>query len=179
MGKVASLEMLAMDLTAQPPPQLSQDGHWRWDGQRWVPIQPPLRGPVPAQRSADGHWWWNGRRWVPAEAVFRPRHRTAGTLANAALLSGLLPFGAAVILAFGTQAGVEGSSKFSPATMIVTLAACAAPGLILGVLALVRPAHGHNLRRRWTVAGIGIVLALLGSIALFSLMQAINSWIGP
>jgi hypothetical protein len=164
------------NLTAQPPPQLSQDGRWRWDGNQWEPVRPHQRGPVPAQRSADGQWWWEGRWWVPAEAVLRP-HQTR--LASWALLLGLIPFAVAFLMALGTQPGVEGWSKFSPATIIVMVAVCAVPGLIAGIRVLTRPVPGPDQRRRQVMASIGIVLALLGSIALVALMQLINSGIGP
>jgi hypothetical protein len=164
------------NLTAQPPPQLSSDGHWRWDGHQWEPVQPGQRGFVPAQLSSDGQWWWNGKRWVPAKAALRP-HQTG--LAAWALGLGLIPFAAAFAVALGTQPGVSGWSKLTSASIFITLVVCAAPGLTVGILVLTRTAPGPYQRRSWNMAGIGILLTLLGSIALFALMQTINSWIGP
>jgi hypothetical protein len=43
-------------------PNLSEDGHWRWDGQRWQPVEqqpagpPPPKGPI-ATRGAK-RWLW-------------------------------------------------------------------------------------------------------------------------
>jgi hypothetical protein len=170
------------NLMTGPPPQLSQDGHWRWDGHQWEPAQPSSpehrkrSGPVSAQLSPDGQWWWTGREWVPAEAL-KPDRR--GDRAATALGLGFLPLGAAFAMSLGTQAGVEGWSKFSPAAIIIILAVCAAPALIVGTLVLARPAPSPGLRRRRIMASIGIALALLGSIALFALMLTINSFIGP
>lgn len=49
--------------------QLSPDGHWRWDGWRWVPAVPLVGQPSP-----DGQWRWDGQRWVPVGVVAaRPR----------------------------------------------------------------------------------------------------------
>jgi hypothetical protein len=90
------------NLAIGPPPQLSQDGHWRWDGHQWEPTQPPSpehrkrSGPVSAQLSPDGCWWWNGREWAPAEAI-RPRPRASRRRRVmwivVAVLGGLVAFG--------------------------------------------------------------------------------------
>ena len=74
---LAPWEVLAMsNLTAQPPPQLSLDGRWRWDGTRWVPVKlskrPDRLGPGAPQLSPDGQWWWTGYQWVPAKAASIP-----------------------------------------------------------------------------------------------------------
>ncbi len=55
--------------------------------------------------------------------------------------------------------------------IIITPAVCAAPALILGIRVLLRPGPEHGLRRR-IMASIGIALALLGSIALFAVLNA-------
>jgi hypothetical protein len=43
-----------------PPPMLSSDWRWYWDGLGWRPVPPP-GAPV----SPDGYQWWNGYQWVP------------------------------------------------------------------------------------------------------------------
>jgi len=35
-----------------PPPQLSPDGKFYWDGTRWLPVQAPVQAPPPPQRWA-------------------------------------------------------------------------------------------------------------------------------
>ena len=62
-----------------PPPQVSPDGRFYWDGDSWVPLERPREtamSNVPdssssnvGQLSADGHWWWNGQTWIPAAQV--------------------------------------------------------------------------------------------------------------
>jgi hypothetical protein len=55
------------------PPEdhpISADGHWRWDGTAWQPIE----APTPEQSgtrllSADGKWSWDGTAWQPVEAT--------------------------------------------------------------------------------------------------------------
>lgn len=100
-------------------------------------------------------------------------------MAGCALCAGASSLMIVGVLALGTQAGVEGWGTYSLAAVILTPAVFAAPGLVLGILALVFPGHGHDLRSRQIVALIGIVLALLSAIAVFFSMQAINSWNGP
>lgn len=48
--------------------QISPDGHWRWDGWRWVPAHP-----VTGQLSADAQWRWDGWQWVPARLAAVPQ----------------------------------------------------------------------------------------------------------
>ncbi len=62
-----------------PPPQVSPDGKFYWDGQRWVPMQAALapEPPQPRQLSPDGKYYWDGERWVPValmdeEGIARP-----------------------------------------------------------------------------------------------------------
>src|SRR5579859_4356694 len=44
-----------MTTARHPPPVISTDGRWWWDGSRWRSLLSP-----------DGRWWWNGQGWVPA-----------------------------------------------------------------------------------------------------------------
>jgi len=37
---------------------LSPDGHYEWDGAKWIPVQI-------TKTSADGFWMWNGHEWIP------------------------------------------------------------------------------------------------------------------
>lgn len=37
---------------------LSPDGHYRWDGNKWLPVQL-------LTTSEDGFWLWNGNEWIP------------------------------------------------------------------------------------------------------------------
>lgn len=52
--------------------QLSPDGHWRWDGWRWVPAYPVI-----GQLSPDEQWRWDGWRWVPGRPLAVPQRRPA------------------------------------------------------------------------------------------------------
>ncbi len=61
------------------------------------------------------------------------------------------------------------------AAIILTAALSSAPGLVIGILALILPAHGCELRKRRIMASIGISLSLLGFMSVFLVMQAINS----
>jgi hypothetical protein len=47
-------------------PNMSPDGAYWWDGQRWrdASFDPPLSAP----RSPDGAYWWDGRAWRPSPA---------------------------------------------------------------------------------------------------------------
>jgi hypothetical protein len=47
-----------------PPPQVSPDGKFYWDGQRWGPMPEP----PPPLVSPDGLFYWDGERWVPTPA---------------------------------------------------------------------------------------------------------------
>lgn len=158
------------NLTALPPPQQSSDGRWRWDGQQWVPIEPTsskqagLRGPGAPQLSTDGRWWWNGYEWVPAEPISSTsevKPRGAGALANIAAGFGLValvsPIGVGFVEAPPGQAYDTG---FLLEVLSLPLS-CAILGLVLGVLALGFPGHGHDrsLRRRVAWAGIAGALA--------------------
>lgn len=43
-----------MSAETPPPPQVSPDGKFYWDGERWVPMQTPLADPAPvAQQLPD------------------------------------------------------------------------------------------------------------------------------
>ncbi|GAA4425990.1 peptidoglycan-binding protein [Actinokineospora soli] len=52
---------------------LSEDGHWMWDGATWVPAQPSgqddsVGAPAaaePGMVSEDGQWRWDGQQWQP------------------------------------------------------------------------------------------------------------------
>ena len=46
------------------PGDLSEDGHWRWDGADWVQAQPTAELELGAV-SDDGHWRWDGAQWQP------------------------------------------------------------------------------------------------------------------
>lgn len=59
------------DSAATPVGTLSEDQHWRWDGDGWQPNED--RGQVDSygdepgggQVSADGQWLWDGNQWQP------------------------------------------------------------------------------------------------------------------
>ena len=55
----------AIPVAAAPPPavQMSEDGHFWWDGQTWRDAANEI--PPAAQRSSDGHFWWDGKTWRP------------------------------------------------------------------------------------------------------------------
>ena len=55
---------------------LSEDGHWRWNGEDWVPAQQAepdhaAAGEQPAAEtglvSEDGQWVWDGEQWRATE----------------------------------------------------------------------------------------------------------------
>jgi peptidoglycan hydrolase-like protein with peptidoglycan-binding domain len=54
-----------------PVGALSEDQHWRWDGEHWQPNEDRAESPkVTAvsgggQHSADGQWLWDGNQWQP------------------------------------------------------------------------------------------------------------------
>lgn len=50
--------------------QISPDGQWYWDGQRWQSTLSP-----------DGRWRWDGHRWIAAVAAIsgRPRSNALGS----------------------------------------------------------------------------------------------------
>jgi hypothetical protein len=60
-----------------PPPQVSPDGKFYWDGTRWVPMptaavqepQPVAESAPSRQLSPDGKYYWDGTRWVPMQAA--------------------------------------------------------------------------------------------------------------
>jgi hypothetical protein len=158
-----------------PPPQLSSDGRWRWDGEQWVPVKPPsskqpeLGGPGAPQLSTDGRWWWNGYEWAPAEPASSKRTKPpgAGALANIAAGCGLIvlvsPIGIGLAEAPPGQAYDTG---FALGVLALPLS-CGVLGLALGVLALVFPGqgHDHSLRRRLAWVGIGAALAFVPFMA--------------
>jgi hypothetical protein len=43
--------------------QMSNDGHYWWDGQTWRDAAREV--PPSAQRSSDGALWWDGQAWRP------------------------------------------------------------------------------------------------------------------
>lgn len=53
-----------MSAEPPPPPQVSPDGKFYWDGQRWGPMPEP----PPPLVSPDGLFYWDGERWVPTPA---------------------------------------------------------------------------------------------------------------
>ena len=52
------------------PPQLSSDGSWWWDGNRWVSVVSP-----------DGQWRWDGTIWQPI-SLMRSRSATVSCRPN-------------------------------------------------------------------------------------------------
>jgi hypothetical protein len=49
---------------------LSPDGHYQWDGTKWLPVQL-------TKISDDGFWMWNGSNWMPNP---NQPHKTESTL---------------------------------------------------------------------------------------------------
>jgi peptidoglycan hydrolase-like protein with peptidoglycan-binding domain len=61
------------DPSAPPVGTLSEDQHWRWDGDGWQPNEEWADAadrvggdPGGGQLSADGQWLWDGNQWQPA-----------------------------------------------------------------------------------------------------------------
>lgn len=168
------------NLTAQPPPQLSKDGRWRWDGHQWVLVKArssrpsPLPGPGAPQHSPDGRWWWNGYQWVPAKpgSAGPPEPRGPGALAN---IAGGLGMGALVGLpvALYALAYYLSGTAYGWGTILAIVAVPLA-GAVLGVLALVFPGHGHDrsLRRRVAWSGIAASVASAAGVLWMCLAAA-------
>jgi peptidoglycan hydrolase-like protein with peptidoglycan-binding domain len=59
------------DVTGTPVGTLSEDQHWRWDGEQWQANEEPPRveprggDTGGGQLSADGQWLWDGNQWQP------------------------------------------------------------------------------------------------------------------
>ena len=51
----------ALPASGLPPPILSPDRRWWFDGSRWQDTTVVL--PPTAPRSPDGRWWWDGAEW--------------------------------------------------------------------------------------------------------------------
>ena len=61
-----------MSAEPPPPPQVSPDGRFYWNGERWVLMQVP----APPLVSPDGQFYWDGVRWEPLVAsVPEPEER--------------------------------------------------------------------------------------------------------
>ena len=80
-----------------PGSQVSEDGHWWWDGSQWQPVagqsgSGPAHGmgdapnQTPAggeQLSEDGRWWWDGSVWQPVPGQSEPEQSPgAGDIPN-------------------------------------------------------------------------------------------------
>jgi peptidoglycan hydrolase-like protein with peptidoglycan-binding domain len=60
------------DGSGTPVGTLSEDQHWRWDGDEWQPneeradaVESVGTDPGGGQLSADGQWLWDGNQWQP------------------------------------------------------------------------------------------------------------------
>jgi hypothetical protein len=131
------------------PPILSDDGHWSWDGQQWVPVGQvavPVSTPEPVETSEDpreahltlsndGNWRWDGGRWVPVD------HSPAPTSTSASSLT--------------TMAAPIASLRDAPplATYYTTRPSA------------ISAARGWILKRGLVVAAIGLALSLVLTIA--------------
>ncbi len=112
----------------------------------------------PPQLSPDGRWWWNGNQWVP---IPPPKPPGAGALASWALGFGIVNASMLGMYLLGSGF-VEPFSGFNPGGGGVFFGlAIALPGLVLGILALARPGHRHDRRRRRSLAWTAIGLSLL------------------
>lgn len=166
------------NITAHPPPQLSEDGRWRWDGTQWVPVRSSKRsglpGPGAPQLSSDGRWWWNGYEWVPATPASSKSPKPPGGPGVLAILAASFG-GWALLFTFGPffdepplvgDYDVMGHARDVLGVPSV-LWAPAVLALVFGVLALVFPGHGHNrgLRRFLAWGGIAISLAFAAYVA--------------
>lgn len=117
--------------------------------------------------SSDGRWWWNGKQWIPAPRRPNMMARSANVMAGLALVFGIFAILYSVLLMPSDLHLGKGLSD-----ILGISAPPAAPGVVLGILALALPVHGHNLRQRRTMAWIGIACALLGFIISFFVMLA-------
>jgi peptidoglycan hydrolase-like protein with peptidoglycan-binding domain len=66
----AAPDPAAPDPAATPIGTLSEDQHWRWDGERWQPKDDDGAAATQAEQgsghlSADGQWLWDGTQWQP------------------------------------------------------------------------------------------------------------------
>lgn len=72
-----------------PPPQVSPDGKYHWDGFRWLPI------PQPVPDVSPGKFAWDGTQWVPRPGAVPRQPVSARNLALVAgvIFGGLILFG--------------------------------------------------------------------------------------
>jgi hypothetical protein len=69
-GLSAGAEPSFTEGVATPIGTLSEDQHWRWDGERWQANGELLGveqfdGASNSRLSGDGHWLWDGKQWQP------------------------------------------------------------------------------------------------------------------
>jgi hypothetical protein len=99
-----------------PPAQVSPDGKFYWDGQRWVPTQqtggasmsgvPNVSSNV-GQLSPDGKFYWDGQQWMPVTVMTpkspgrrRPRESSVWVGVGALLIM-IIQAPLAIIFTFG------------------------------------------------------------------------------
>ena len=70
----------AKDVVSIETGSISPDGHYQWDGGKWIPVEL-------TKLSDDGVWMWNGKEWIPnpdravdkkepAQSQFQPMQNT-------------------------------------------------------------------------------------------------------
>jgi hypothetical protein len=94
-ASVAAAPVAASESVLPLPPDehpISADGHWRWDGQVWQPIEsaPPEESGT-RQLSPDGRWVWDGQAWLPTdtEAAKSPAPSNVDPGVTALIASGM------------------------------------------------------------------------------------------
>jgi hypothetical protein len=167
------------NLTALPPPQLSSDGRWRWDGQQWVPAgpksskRPGSADPGAPQLSSDGRWWWTGYQWAPAEQASskQPQPPGPGALPKSAVGFGAFALAALPLWLIGIDDMRSGSYQPGWADVSAALAVTL-PGTVFGVLALALPGHGHDRSERRHLAWAGMAASLISTAVLCLILLA-------
>lgn len=182
------------NLTAQPPPQLSDDGLWRWDGSQWTLVKPKtskpsyLPGPSTPQVSPDGRWWWVGYQWVPADPASpkppQPGMPPGRTPAKLAFIFGLVALGLLPFTLFTIMQGRYDANglnvPYSLSDVVVILAlhlAVAVAGVVFGVRALLsrKQRDARSSQRRMAWGGIAASLVSAAGVVLLGLAVAAGS----
>lgn len=170
-----------------PPPQVSPDGKFYWDGARWAPVQSVAAqvaapsGTMPAPGAATnliargGRWftpdqrlWWDGNQWLPYRRVtWNSIHIRSNPPEDRATLSRNLGIWCALF-------GILGVVGFRLGAFSI-MAAIAGPVSIYNGLSFFR-VDGQSGRR---LPGGGNALAgiILSLVGLSGFLLAIVAWI--
>jgi len=146
--------------------QISPDGKYFWDGQKWTPLQQPAK--LEPRFSDDRQWYWNGTEWVPANQAPAPAPPptwaappASGNLPPAIMAPAAVAVGGATLMyQFGGPAAW--SIAFGVASIVAPLFA----NFYFYVLPLFGLLNAVRAIQRGRVIGgvVGIVVNILGGI---------------